>query len=75
MAAESLAKAQMEDIKAQDYAASYSGITVPSDLAARGYDIALSEEDIQSGQLQKVTVTVTRNGDTVLTLVDYKMNR
>jgi len=77
VAAESLAKSQMEYIKAQEYAESYLEITVPSDLVAQGYAIDdPTVEDIHSGELQKITVTVTRNGDTVFPpLVDYKVNR
>lgn len=76
VAAESLAKSQMEYIKAQEYAESYLEITVPSDLVAQGYAIDdPTVNDIHSGELQKITVTVTRNGDGVFTLVDYKVNR
>ena len=74
VAAERLAKRQMEDIKAQDYATSYSEITVPQDLVDQGYDIEPSVEDIHSGELQKITVTVTHNGEVVFQLEDYKLN-
>jgi len=79
VAAESLAKSQMESIKAQDYvddATSYPKITIPPDLVDQGYAIDdPTVEDIHSSELQKITVTVTHNGDEVFTLVDYKVNR
>jgi len=76
VAAESLAKSQMESIKALDYDTSYSP-TVPPDLP-QGYAIGIAVEPVDgipTEQLQKITVTVTRNGDGVFTLVDYKVNR
>ena len=75
VAAESLAKSQMEYIKAQEYAESYLEITVPSDLVAQGYDVDIGVEDVHLNELQKITVTVDRNGDTAFTLVSYKVNR
>jgi len=79
VAAESLAKSQMEYIKAQEYAESYLEITVPSDLVAQGYAIddptVETVEDIPADELQKITVTVTHNEDEVFTLVDYKVKR
>jgi len=75
VAAESLAKSQMESIKSQDYIAdydpgdpakSYQAIDIPSDLVAQGYaiDIAVDQVDVTpADELQKITVTVTRNGD------------
>jgi len=74
VAAESLAKSQMEDIKAQDYAVSYSEIAIPDDLDAQGYDVGIGVQDVHV-DLQKITVTVDRNGDTAFTLVGYKVNR
>jgi len=78
VAAESLAKSQMEYIKAQDYSdiGNYLKIDVPTDLRDQVYDIAVDDPvDIHLGELQKITVTVTHNGDTVFTLVGYKVNR
>lgn len=80
VAAESLAKSQMENTKAQDYvpeAISYSKITIPSDLAGQGYDIDIDADplDTPDGGIQEITVAVTRGGETLLTLVDYKVDR
>lgn len=86
VAAESLAKSQMESIKAQDYvvdATSYPKITIPQDLVDQGYDMVIAADCLDPDDdgfgdddgLQEITVTVTRNGDGVFTLVDYKVNR
>ena len=77
---ESLAKSQMEDTKAQDYVAeatSYPSVTLPGDLSAQGYAIAVAAQPLNSPDdgIQRITVTVTRNGETLFTLVDYKGNR
>ena len=82
VAAESLAKSQMEDTKAQTYvggAATYPKITVSQDLASQGYDIVIAAAPAPgyatNDGIQKITVTITRNGDLALTVVDYKVNR
>lgn len=75
VAAESLAKSQMEYVRAQDYAASYSEIAIPADLAAQGYGVGIGVEDVHVDELQKITVTIDRGGDILFTLVGYKVNR
>jgi len=79
VAAESLAKSQMEDIKAQDYdeAGAYSKINIVQDLLDQGYDIDWPPDvqELSSG-LQKITVTIiNRNGNGILTLETYKVER
>ena len=78
VAAESLAKSQMENTKAQLYnidAITYPKITVPQDLVDQGYDVAIVAAPLHSPDdgIQKITVTVTRNGETAFTLVGYKV--
>lgn len=75
VAAESLAKSQMEYVRAQDYAASYSEIAIPADLDAQGYDVGIGVEDVHVDELQKITVTIDRGGDILFTLVGYMVNR
>lgn len=77
VSAESLAKNQMEDTKAQLYvpeAASYPAITVPSDLAAQGYSITVAVEPLHSPDdgIQEITVSISRDVDILFTLVGYK---
>jgi len=75
VAAESLAKSQMEYVRAQDYDASYLEIVIPADLDAQGYDVGIGVVDVHVAKLQKITVTVDRGGDILFTLVGYKVNR
>ena len=77
MTALNLATAQMEFTKGPDtdYEESgcYGTITPPE-----GYGITACVETIDdrpANQLQKIIVTVTRNGDEVRTLEDYKADR
>lgn len=86
VAAESLAKSQMEYIKSQDY----DEINDPPQYAnladediPDGYDVTsaasrLDPENDGTGDddgLQEITVSVNHNGDTAHTVVDYKVNR
>ena len=78
--AESLAKSQMEDTKAQLYidgAISYPKITIPQDLVDQGYVLTVVAEPLHASEdgIQKITVTISRNGNGILTLKDYKVNR
>lgn len=79
--AEGLARSQVEEIKADAYAASYTPLTPPT-----GYSVTVGVgywdtggsgfvgSDTGSG-LQKITVTVFRDGTQVLSLEDYKVDR
>jgi prepilin-type N-terminal cleavage/methylation domain-containing protein len=90
VAADSLAKSQMEYIKSQktyipeedydpsDSYKSYQLINIPSDLIEQGYAIVINPpEDISEADanIQKITVIVTHDGDEVFRLVNYKVNR
>ena len=86
--AQSIAQSQIESIKYSDYIDfsetghdDYALITTPS-----GYSVAVTTTplDPDDGQalptgedegLQKITVTVSQNSETVLTLEDYKVER
>jgi prepilin-type N-terminal cleavage/methylation domain-containing protein len=84
--ADSLAKSQMENIKSQAYdddlnhnPPQYTKLTnIPA-----GYDITISTARLNPKRdgtgnddgLQEITVTVTHNGETALTVVGYKVNR
>ncbi len=73
--AENLARSQLEYTKSQAYLtapASYATVTPPT-----GYAVSADATSIPEGDsaIQKITVTVTRNGDTLLTVEDYKVDR
>ena len=70
-----LALSQLEYSKSQDYvpdAASYPAITTPAD-----YTLTVAVNPVPGGDinLQKITVTVSRDGQDILTVSDYKVNR
>jgi prepilin-type N-terminal cleavage/methylation domain-containing protein len=79
VAAEGLAKSQMEDTKAQTYvdgSVTYPKITIPQDLIDQGYDVAIVAAPLHNPDdgIQKITVTVTHGGDSdTYILVGYKM--
>ena len=83
VAAESLAKSQIDYIKSQGYImegeGSYELIDVPADLSTQGYTVEIIPQvDLPSDgdeNVQRISVTVKRHGNTVLTLTDYKVNR
>lgn len=73
--AESLARSQIEYTKSEAYLAapaSYPTVTPPA-----GYAVSADATSIPGGDgsIQMITVTVTRNGDTLLTVEDYKVDR
>jgi len=85
---ESLAKSQVEHIKAQDYIPiadynpsdplnSYELIDIPAKLAAAGYDVKINLPETISGaeayELQSITVVVQRNGKEILTISFYRL--
>ncbi|MFC1994113.1 hypothetical protein ACFLVI_02500 [Chloroflexota bacterium] len=76
---ENLVRAQLEDIRNQPYAASYNvSVTLPE-----GYTIAIDTDDnwcapepcVADGNIQKNTVTVYRDGKTLVKIEDLKTNR
>lgn len=80
--AESLAQLQLEWAQSLDYAADYTAAPVPGTIAA-GYaiypdyanysaSIATEPVDNPDSGIQKIIVTITRSGETVLILEGYK---
>jgi len=73
--AENLARSQLEYAKSQSYLttpASYATVTPPV-----GYTLSAEATSIPEGDssIQKITVTVTRDGDILLIVEDYKVDR
>jgi len=74
--ARDLAVAQLEYVKAQDYDENhydYSAALIPQ---GSPYSVAVVNppESLEDGNLQKITVIVSRNGHEVVRLSDYKVN-
>jgi type II secretory pathway pseudopilin PulG len=77
--AQGLAQTQMEVIKAAPYdknGKSYRAVETPE-----GYDIniavdpAVDEKGNDKKTIQKVSVTILHNGEAIITLEDFKVNR
>lgn len=70
--AQSLARTQLEEIKAATYATGYSFIDTPE-----GYTISIGVTPIPDTDtdIQKITVAIWRGVDEILTVEDYKVNR
>jgi prepilin-type N-terminal cleavage/methylation domain-containing protein len=73
--AENLARSQLEYTKSQTYVSvptSYATVTPPA-----GYAVSVDAASIPStdDSIQKITVTVTREGETLLTVEDFKVDR
>ena len=85
--AESLARSEIEHVKSQGYIedpapGAYTSVT-PLDTSYIIYPTATpidpdTGEDLPSGEdngIQKITVTVERNGDPIITVESYKVDR
>ncbi len=73
--AQGLAQTQMEYTKSYPYdpgAATYPAATPPPDY---GIAVGVSAVPGTDANIQKITVTITREGQTVATLEGYKLNR
>jgi len=75
MTAESLARSQLEYVKALPFdenAQDYPSITTPD-----GYSISTDVSSIPNANkaIQAVTVTVSRSGETLLVVEEYKLHR
>ncbi len=70
--AKNLAETQMEYIKGLAYAASY--VPAPIALDYSGYAAGIAVAPLQDSSVQKITVTITRNGSEVGRLEDYRAN-
>jgi Tfp pilus assembly protein PilV len=75
--AQNLAQAQMEYTKS--YAYNPTATTYPTIAAPANYTIAVGVTSVpytgNDTDMQKITVTVSRGGQEMMTVADYKMNR
>ena len=69
--AKNLAEAQMESIKNQQYAPSYTAAPIPAEYV--NFSATISTEYLQDSRIQKVTVIIEHQGEFVLNLVGYKV--
>ena len=72
--AQRLARTQLEYIKSCPYDTSYSKVD-----ELEGYTISVGVDSIPEAEgdtdIQKITVTILRDGDSIMTVEDYKVNR
>jgi Tfp pilus assembly protein PilV len=70
-----LAQTQLEYTKSYTYSA--AALTYPAVAAPPGYSIAVSVSAVPGADtdIQKITVTVSREGSDVLAVAGYKVNR
>lgn len=75
-----LAQSQMEWVKSSAFvvgATTYTPAIIPSDSDYDGYSVNITAVRVNPSDdyLQKITVTVARDGETVMTLEGYKGDR
>lgn len=73
--AQGLAQAQLEYIKSYVYDAGAS--TYPAIAAPEGYTISVAVSSVPNtdADIQKITASILRGGENVLTVENYKVNR
>ena len=75
VATQNLAQNQMEYTKSYPY--DTEAITYPAIDAPEGYSVSVAVTSVPDtdDNIQRITVTVSRGSEPVITLADYKMNR
>jgi len=70
--AQRLAVSQLEEIKISSYDTSYFPVDTPS-----GYSISVGVSSTPDADvnIQKITVTISRDGEGIFTVANYKVNR
>ena len=73
--AQSLVRSQLEYIKNYPYVS--EATTYPKIAEPEGYNISIEVDPIPdtNADIQKITVTISRDGSEILTIADYKVNR
>ncbi len=69
--AHNLAETQMEYVKSQGYAASYTPAPIPSNYV--GYTVNVTATSLQDSNIQKITITAGRQNKVPLKLEGYKV--
>ena len=78
--AESLAQSQMDWVKNCDYvydAAEYAAGIIPVDKGYTNYSVKITAEPLHNPDsgIQKITITITHSGKSILKLSDFKVDR
>ena len=70
--AQRLARNQLEYIKGCPYDTTYSTVDAPEEYAI---SVGVSSIPDTDTDIQKITVTISRDGDNITVVEDYKVNR
>lgn len=75
--AENLARSQMEHVKEQSYLSGGGYEIVDLSTYPASYSVSVASNPLAGalGGIQEITVTVNNDGNPIITLVDYKVNR
>jgi len=68
-----LAESQMENVKKQEFSASYNVTPIPEEHP--GYAATIGVDPQRNSQIQKITVNITHHGREITSLECYKTNR
>lgn len=72
--AKNLAESQMESVKSQPYDTSeYAAAPIPAECGNYTADISVESLSSQASNVQKITVTISHQGEVVTELEDYKV--
>ena len=69
--ASNLAETQMEYVKGQGYATSYTPAPIPAEYA--GYTVSINAASLQDSNIQKITVTAGRQNKIPIKIEGYKV--
>jgi len=73
VSAKIIAESQMECVKIQDYAPSYTAAVIPAEYT--GYTADIGAEYLRNSSIQKITVTISHNGREITELESYNVSR
>jgi prepilin-type N-terminal cleavage/methylation domain-containing protein len=71
--AKNVAESQMEFVKKQQYALTYSPAPIPAEY--EGYSAAITTQTMRDSNIEKISVLVKYHNLDVITLEDYKVKR
>ncbi len=71
--ASNLVETQMEYVRSQGYAASYTPAPIPPNYV--GYTVTIDATSLQDSNIQKITVTAGHQGNVLVKLEGYKVRQ
>lgn len=74
-AARNLAESQLQTIRKQPYAVSYTPVAIPAEYAGYSATVEILPITSRDGNLQKIQVSVSHQGNEIIVLENYRVNR